>query len=62
MSRRSERRKLPPAVRAIADNLHIVRCADCDSDVRLIELDGVYVAEILHDDTCPWLTQHERNT
>jgi hypothetical protein len=37
---RTQRRELPPAIRAIADNLHAVQCADCNSDARIV-----------HDDT-----------
>jgi len=50
---RAERRKLPPSIRAVADNLHTVRCPDCDSDTQLVESGGVYIVQILHDDTCP---------
>jgi hypothetical protein len=56
---RAERRKMPPAIRAIADNLHTIRCPDCHNETRLVESDGVYVLRISHDHTCPWLKRYE---
>jgi hypothetical protein len=49
---RAERRRLPKAAQA-ADNLHTVRCPDCDNDTQLIAYGSAYIVQILHDDTCP---------
>ena len=58
---RSERRRLPKAVQSVADNLHTVRCPDCDNDTRLVHDDeaDMWWIQILHDPTCPWLRQYE---
>lgn len=57
MMNRSERRKLPPAVRAVANGY---RCPDCDNDTRVwLDQLGMWRLDVLHDDTCPWLTRHE---
>ena len=57
---RAERRKLPPAIQSIADNIHHIRCADCDNDTRILQDHlGVWRLQILHDDTCPWLKRYE---
>ena len=37
-------------------------CDDCDAYQVLTQpVPGVYVVEVRHDDTCPWLRAHERN-
>lgn len=56
---RAERRKLPRAIQPIADNLHTIRCPDCDNDTSLIESGGAFIVQLLHDDTCPWLKRYE---
>jgi hypothetical protein len=56
---RAERRRLPKAAQAVADNLHTVRCPDCDNDTELVEVDGMYIVKVLHDPTCPWLHQYK---
>ena len=56
---RSQRRRLPKAIRDIADNLDTVRCSDCNNNAEIVDHDGVYVLRILHDDTCPWLKRYE---
>lgn len=39
------------------------QCPDCRADVRLLNLgDGLTVAQIQHDPSCPWLAAHERTT
>jgi hypothetical protein len=44
---RAERRKLPAAIRAFADNLHLYRCPDCDSDTRLVQDEcGVWLVQV----------------
>lgn len=59
---RADRRKLPTALRGIADNLHRYRCPDCNNDTQLRQdTYGVWHLEVLHDDTCPTLTAIERN-
>ena len=58
---RADRRKLPPAIRAIANNLDNVRCPDCDNDARLRQdSDGIWHLDIQHDDTCPWFKRHQQ--
>lgn len=58
---RAERRRIPPAIRGIADTLHTVKCPDCNNDARLVHDDeiGMWWIQILHNDTCPWLTRYE---
>lgn len=37
-------------------------CPDCDADLALAEMTdapGVFVAEVRHDPTCPWLARRE---
>jgi hypothetical protein len=37
-----------------------IACLDCNADTELIEHEtNVYTLKIKHDDTCPWLAQHE---
>jgi hypothetical protein len=38
-------------------------CDDCDADTALYEAEpGIFVIQIRHDDTCPWLARHERKS
>lgn len=54
---RAERRKLPPAVRAVADGY---RCPDCDNSTRVsLDQSGMWRLDVLHDDTCPWFSAYE---
>lgn len=59
---RAERRRLPKPIQTVANNLHTVKCPDCNNDARLAHDDelGLWWIQILHDDTCPWLTQYEK--
>lgn len=37
------------------------RCPSCHNDVRVVRLaTGPYRVDVLHEDTCPWLTRNER--
>lgn len=37
-------------------------CPDCNAERRLIEINpGLKFLQILHDDTCPWLTERKTN-
>lgn len=34
----------------------MIACPDCDAVNRLVEIEPhVYIVQVLHDDTCPWL-------
>jgi hypothetical protein len=36
-------------------------CPDCSSDQQLLEEgNGLYVLEVAHDPTCPWLAARQR--
>lgn len=36
-------------------------CADCNAEIQFVPWsDGVTIAQILHDPTCPWLAAMER--
>ncbi len=38
-------------------------CPDCDAELRTVEISPrVTVAQIMHDDTCPWLAHQNRTT
>lgn len=40
-------------------------CPDCNINVFVEEhpeIDGQYIIKRAHDETCPWLAQHERGT
>ena len=40
----------------VGEALDTVACQDCRADVRLVDVgDGVTVAQVLHDESCPWL-------
>jgi hypothetical protein len=34
-------------------------CDDCDAWQEMTRHGRVYLVEISHDDTCPWLAQHQ---
>lgn len=37
-------------------------CEDCNATQRLIEVSaGITILQILHDDTCPWLSERTFN-
>ena len=58
---RATRRKLPPAIQAIAANLDTVRCPDCCNDARIRQDNcGMWHLDVLHDDTCPWFTAYRK--
>ena len=39
------------------------RCPDCDSDTDLVEhAPGVWLAEVRHDETCPWFRDYQART
>lgn len=41
----------------------MLECPDCNSDL-LVEIiaPSVYKLTVAHDDTCPWLAQHQRES
>lgn len=45
------------------DLVQATQCADCDSDVTIVELGrpGIYSAEVRHDDTCPFYVALQRD-
>ena len=56
---RRQRRAAPLDPRAVR-YAHSYGCPDCDSRTRLqVDSLGVHHLTVLHDDTCPWLTQKE---
>lgn len=52
----------PPSQKLI-DHALTIECSDCNVNVFIEEhpeIDGHYVLKIAHDETCPWLAEHER--
>lgn len=55
-------RTTPPSQKLI-DHALTITCEDCNVNVFLeedAEIDGHFVIKIAHDETCPWLTEHEQ--
>lgn len=55
-------RTKPPSQQFVA-YASLIECPDCNVNVFIeedSEVDGLFIAKVAHDETCPWLTQHEQ--
>jgi hypothetical protein len=55
-------RTTPPPQHVI-DTALLVECPDCNINVVIQEdpkIDGLFIIVQAHDETCPWLAQHEK--
>jgi hypothetical protein len=55
-------RTQPPPMAIVKEAL-ATECPDCNVNVFIEEdpeIDGNYKILVAHDDTCPWLTEHEK--
>lgn len=52
-----------PPPQQLIDYALMVECPDCNVNIFVEEdpdIDGMYHTRIAHDETCPWLAQHEK--